>query len=116
VLVDSHAEATSEKLALGNYLDGRAQAVLGTHTHVPTADLSLLPGGTAYVTDVGMTGCKDSIIGFEREDFLALFLGDWRGISVATRGPVVFNAALVEFDLDARRAIGVEAVQREWKS
>jgi metallophosphoesterase (TIGR00282 family) len=115
VLVDSHAEATSEKLALGYYLDGRAQAVLGTHTHVPTADLSVLPGGTAYVTDVGMTGCRDSIIGFEREDFLALFLGDWRGISVATRGPVVFNAALVEFDLDTRRAVGVEAVRREWK-
>jgi calcineurin-like phosphoesterase len=89
--------------------------VLGTHTHVPTADLSLLPGGTAYVTDVGMTGCNDSIIGFEREDFLALFLGDWRGISVATCGPVVFNAALVEFDLDASRAVGVEAVQRVWK-
>ena len=115
VLVDSHAEATSEKLALGHYLDGRAQAVLGTHTHVPTVDLSVLSGGTAYVTDVGMTGCEDSIIGFEREDFLALFLGDWRGISVATRGPVVFNAALVEFDLDVRRAVGVEAVRREWK-
>ena len=114
VLVDSHAEATSEKLALGRYLDGRAQAVLGTHTHVPTADLSVLPGGTAYVTDVGMTGCKDSIIGFEREDFLALFLGDWCGISVATGRPVVFNAALVDFDLDAGRAVGVEAVQRDW--
>jgi metallophosphoesterase (TIGR00282 family) len=115
VLVDSHAEATSEKLALGDYLDGRAQAVLGTHTHVPTADLSVLPGGTAYITDVGMTGCKESIIGFGREDFLALFMGEWRGISVATIGPVVFNAALVEFDLDTRRATGVEAVRREWK-
>src|SRR5919107_291841 len=113
VLVDSHAEATSEKLALAHYLDGRAQAVLGTHTHVPTADLSLLPGGTAYVTDVGMTGCRDSIIGFERDDFLALFLGGWRGISVATHGPVVFNAALVEFD--AGQAVGVEAVRKEWK-
>ena len=81
---------------------------------MPTADLSVLPGGTAYVTDVGMTGCKDSIIGFEREDFLALFLGDWCGISVATGGPVVFNAALVDFDLDAGRAVGVEAVQRDW--
>jgi metallophosphoesterase (TIGR00282 family) len=115
VLVDSHAEATSEKQALGYYLDGRAHAVLGTHTHVPTADHSILPGGTAYVTDVGMTGCKESIIGFDREDFLALFLGDWRGISVATRGPVVLNGALVEFDLDARRATGIEAVSREWK-
>jgi metallophosphoesterase (TIGR00282 family) len=115
VLVDSHAEATSEKQALGYYLDGRAHAVLGTHTHVPTADLSILPGGTAYVSDVGMTGCKESIIGFGREDFLALFLGEWRGISVATRGPVVLNGVLVEFDLDARRAIGIEAVSREWK-
>lgn len=114
VLVDSHAEATSEKLALGHHLDGRAQAVLGTHTHVPTADLSVLPGGTAYVTDVGMTGCKESIIGFQREDFLALFMGDWRGISVATSGPVILNAALVEFDLDTRRAVETRAVRREW--
>jgi metallophosphoesterase (TIGR00282 family) len=115
VVVDSHAEATSEKQALGYYLDGRTHAVLGTHTHVPTADHSILPGGTAYVTDVGMTGCRESIIGFGREDFLALFLGDWRGISVATRGPVVLNGAVVEFDLHARRAIGIEAVSREWK-
>jgi 2',3'-cyclic-nucleotide 2'-phosphodiesterase len=115
VLLDSHAEATSEKQALGHFLDGKAHAVLGTHTHVPTADLSILPGGTAYVTDVGMTGCKESIIGFEREDFLALFMGEWRGISVATRGPVVLNGALVEFDLDTLRAFGITAVRREWK-
>jgi metallophosphoesterase (TIGR00282 family) len=115
VFVDSHAEATSEKQALGYYLDGRAHAVLGTHTHVPTADLSVLPGGTAYVSDVGMTGCKESIIGFEREDFLALFLGDRRGISVATRGPVVLNGAFVEFDLDTLQAVEIRAVSREWK-
>jgi 2',3'-cyclic-nucleotide 2'-phosphodiesterase len=115
VLVDSHAEATSEKQALGHYLDGRAHAVLGTHTHVTTADHSILPGGTAYVTDVGMTGCTESIIGFDRDDFLALFLGDWRGISVATSGPVVLNGALVEFDLDTLRAVGITAVRREWK-
>jgi metallophosphoesterase (TIGR00282 family) len=114
ILVDSHAEATSEKQALGHYLAGRAQAVLGTHTHVPTADLSILPGGTAYMSDVGMTGCRESIIGFDREDFLALFMGDWRGISVATRGPVVLNAALVELDLDTLRAVGIESVKREW--
>jgi calcineurin-like phosphoesterase len=62
-----------------------------------------------------MTGCRESIIGFEREDFLALFMGDWRGISVATRGPVVLNGALVEFDLDTPRAVGIRAVSREWK-
>ncbi len=115
VVVDSHAEATAEKQALGHYLAGRAQAVLGTHTHVPTADASILPGGTAYATDVGMTGCKDSIIGFDREDFLGLFLGELRGgISVATRGPVVFNAMVVDIDLEGRRAVGIEPVRRRW--
>ena len=115
VLVDSHAEATSEKQALGYHLDGEAHAVLGTHTHVPTADHAILPGGTAYVTDVGMTGCRESVIGFDRDDFLALFMGEWRGISVATRGPVVLNGALVEFDLETSRAVEIRAIRREWK-
>ena len=115
VLVDAHAEATSEKQALGYHLAGRAQAVLGTHTHVPTADMQVLPGGTAYTTDVGMTGCEESIIGFDREDFLGLFLGERRRISVATRGPVVFSGALIDFDLDARRATGIEPVRKVWK-
>jgi 2',3'-cyclic-nucleotide 2'-phosphodiesterase len=114
ILVDSHAEATSEKQALGYYLAERVQAVLGTHTHVPTADTSILPGGTAYMTDVGMTGCRQSVIGFDREDFLALFMGDWRGISVATRGPVVLNSALIEFDLESTAAVKIQAVKREW--
>lgn len=67
IIVDFHAEATSEALCFGNYLDGRVSAVLGTHTHVPTADHRILPKGTAYQTDVGMTGCYDSIIGFDKE-------------------------------------------------
>jgi len=115
VLVDSHAEATSEKQALGYHLAGRAQAVLGTHTHVPTADACLLPGGTAYATDVGMTGHEGSVVGFDREDFLALFLGEWRGISVAREGAVVFNAVVVDFDLDGRRAVGIERVREVWE-
>jgi calcineurin-like phosphoesterase len=115
VLVDSHAEATAEKQALGYHLAGRAQAVLGTHTHVPTADASILHGGTAYVTDVGMTGCEDSTIGFDREDFLGLFMGERRrGISVATRGPVVFNGVVVDIDLDSGQATGIEPVRRRW--
>ena len=115
VLVDSHAEATGEKQALGYHLTGRAQAVLGTHTHVPTADASILPGGTAYASDVGMTGCRESVIGFDRDDFLGLFVPNGRrGIHVETRGPVVLNAALVEFDPGARRAVGIEPVRREW--
>jgi 2',3'-cyclic-nucleotide 2'-phosphodiesterase len=114
VLVDVHAEATSEKQALGYHLAGRAQAVLGTHTHVPTADAAVLPGGTAYATDVGMTGCEESIIGFDRDDFLGLFLGEPRRISVASRGPVLFNAVLLDFDLEGRKATGIEPVRRTW--
>ena len=115
VLVDAHAEATSEKQALGYHLAGRVQAVLGTHTHVQTADARVLPGGTAYATDVGMTGCEESIIGFDRDDFLGLFLGGRRRISVATRGPVVFSGALMDFDLDARKATRIELVNRAWR-
>jgi len=67
ILVDMHAEATSEKVALGWLLDGRVTAVVGTHTHVPTADARVLPGGTAYITDVGMTGPRGGVIGVKRE-------------------------------------------------
>lgn len=119
VLVDSHAEATGEKQALGYHLAGRAQAVLGTHTHVPTADATVLPGGTAYASDVGMTGCRGSVIGFDRDDFLGLFVRGGRdrrrGIQVETRGTVVLNAALVEFDPGRREAVAIEPVRREWR-
>jgi 2',3'-cyclic-nucleotide 2'-phosphodiesterase len=115
VLVDVHAEATSEKQALGYHLAGRAQAVLGTHTHVTTADAAILPCGTAYATDVGMTGCEESIIGFDREDFLGLFLGERRRISVATRGPVLFSSVVVDFDVAERRATAIKPVRREWR-
>ena len=114
VLVDAHAEATSEKEALGYHLAGRVHAVLGTHTHVPTADARVLPGGTAYATDVGMTGCKQSIIGFDRDGFIGLFLGEKRRLPVATRGPVAFNAVLVDFDPERRDATKIERVIEEW--
>jgi metallophosphoesterase (TIGR00282 family) len=84
VLVDMHAEATSEKVGLGWYLDGRATAVLGTHTHVPTADARVLPGGTAYITDVGMTGPRGGVIGVKRE--LAVE-------AMATRMPIRFETS-----------------------
>jgi 2',3'-cyclic-nucleotide 2'-phosphodiesterase len=84
VVVDFHAELTSEKVAMGWYLDGRVAAVLGTHTHVPTADARVLPGGTAYITDVGMTGSRDGVIGVKREQALEGFL---------TQMPVRFEAA-----------------------
>ena len=72
VLVDMHAEATSEKVALGWYLDGKVTAVVGTHTHVPTADARVLPGGTAYITDVGMTGARGGVIGMKKEQSIAV--------------------------------------------
>jgi calcineurin-like phosphoesterase len=93
---------------------GQVVVVLGTHTHVPTADAAVLPGGTAYTTDVGMTGCEESSIGFDREDFLGLFLGERRRISVASRGPVVFNAVLMDFGVEIRRALRIEPVRRTW--
>jgi calcineurin-like phosphoesterase len=73
---------------------------------------SVSPGGTAYATDVGMTGCEESIIGFDREGFLGLFLGERRRLPVATRGPVIFSGMLVDFDVEGRRATGIEAVRR----
>jgi metallophosphoesterase (TIGR00282 family) len=115
VLVDIHAEATSEKEAMGYHLAGKAHAVLGTHTHVPTADWRVLPGGTAYVTDVGMTGCAGSIIGFDREHFIGLFLGERRDrLPVATEGDVILRAVLIELDAGGRRATGIEPVRLEW--
>ena len=102
VLVDFHAEATSEKVAMGWHLDGRVTACLGTHTHVPTADARVLPGGTAYITDVGMTGPRGGVIGVKREQALERFL---------TMTPVRFetseedpwlNAVLVEADQGGR--------------
>ena len=108
VLVDFHAEATSEKLAMGWYLDGRVTAVVGTHTHVQTADARVLPGGTAYITDAGMTGPHDSIIGIETGAALGRFLN---GLPVrfeaATANPR-FNAVVIDADPATGRARGIE--------
>lgn len=98
VLVEIHAEATSEKLALGRYLDGRVAAVVGTHTHVPTADAAILPKGTAYITDVGMTGPYESILGREIEPVLAKFLdGMPRRFEIAD-GDVRISSVLIDID------------------
>lgn len=102
VLVDFHAEATSEKMAMGYYLDGRVTAVVGTHTHVQTADERVLPGGTAYITDVGMTGPRDGVIGVDREAILQRFLTQLPARFEVAAGPVQFNAVLVEADGDGR--------------
>lgn len=98
ILVDFHAEATSEKQALGWYLDGRVSAVVGTHTHVPTADARILPNGTAYVTDLGMTGPYNSIIGNTPQDVLERFLKQMPHHLTVAGGPATFNSVLVELD------------------
>jgi metallophosphoesterase (TIGR00282 family) len=95
IVVDFHAEATSEKVAMGWYLDGRVTAVLGTHTHIPTADERVLPGGTAYQTDVGMSGPYDSVIGVEKELVLHKFLTGMPGKFEAAKGNPKMCAALV---------------------
>jgi len=92
VLLEVHAEATSEKMALGYYFDGRVSAVLGTHTHVATADCRFLPQGTAFQTDVGMTGPLDSIIGGEVESFLSRFLTGRPAPFRSAQGPARFHA------------------------
>jgi len=113
IIVDFHAEATSEKVAMGRYLDGRVSAVLGTHTHVGTSDSQLLPQGTAYVTDVGMTGPVDSVIGMETEVVIQRFLtGIPHRMSVA-RGKTMFNAVLLRVDEKSGRAISIDRIYKE---
>jgi len=108
ILLDIHAEATSEKMALGWYLDGRVTAVLGTHTHVPTGDERILPGGTAYQTDVGMSGPYDSVIGVEKELALHKFLTGMPGKFEAAKGNPKLAATLIECDGQTGRAYRVK--------
>lgn len=110
ILVDIHAEATSEKVAMGWYLDGRVTAVLGTHTHIPTADTRVLPKGTAYQTDVGMSGPYDSVIGVEKEQVLARFLTSMPGRFDAARGDVRLNGVLIECDPQTGMASAIQRV------
>ena len=113
VIVDFHAEATSEKMAMGRYLDGRVSAVLGTHTHVGTIDAQILPGGTAYVTDIGMTGPVDSIIGDDTEAVLERFLTMIPHHLSVGKGKTVFIAIIVTVDDASGKATGIERISRE---
>lgn len=114
VFVDFHAEATSEKQAIAWYLDGRVAAVVGTHTHVPTADARVLPGGTAMVTDLGMVGVRDSIIGDDVTSVLDRFLTAMpTRLPVADGAEVTFNSVLIEVDDATGRARSIERVDRE---
>ena len=110
ILLDLHGEATSEKVALGWYLDGRITALIGTHTHIPTADERVLPGGTAYQTDVGMSGPYDSVIGVEKELVLARFLTGMPGKFEAAKGNPKMCAALISCDGATGRAHHIQRI------
>ena len=111
ILVDFHAEATSEKQAMAWYLDGRVSAVLGTHTHVPTADPRIFPQGTAYISDVGMVGPQNSVIGTDVQAVLEGFLTQMPKRFTVPQGPVQFNSVLVDLDDDGR-AIDIQRIDR----
>jgi hypothetical protein len=110
VLVDFHAEATSEKVAMGWHLDGRVTAVLGTHTHIPTADERVLPAGTAYQTDVGMSGPYDSVIGVDKDMVLQRFLTGMPGKFEAAKGNAKMCAALIACDAETGRASSIQRI------
>ena len=109
-VVDLHAEATSEKGAMGWYLDGRVQAVWGTHTHVPTADAKVLPRGTGFLTDLGMTGPAQSVLGMRPEQAVNRFLGGLPMRFEPAPGPCKLESAVFSIDTDRRRCVGVERV------
>jgi hypothetical protein len=113
ILVDFHGEATSEKSAFGWYVDGRVSAVLGTHTHVQTADERILPKGTAFLTDAGMTGPMDSVIGMKKELVMSRFLTCMPNKFEVAGGPAIFSAVVVEIDPITGKATGIERVLRK---
>ncbi len=114
IIVDMHAEASSEKAALAWYLDGRVSAVIGSHTHIPTADTRLLPKGTAFVTDVGMVGPRDSILGMETQPVIEAFLSQLpTRFATDERGPSVFNSVLVQVDDESGRATSIQRIDSE---
>jgi metallophosphoesterase (TIGR00282 family) len=110
VFVDIHAEATSEKIAMGWYLDGRVTAMVGTHTHIPTADERVLPGGTAYITDVGMSGPYDSVIGVQKELVIGKFLSNMPVRFEAATGDVRLCGVLVDCDDNSGRASSIKRI------
>lgn len=112
-LVDMHCEATSEKMAMGHFCDGKASVVVGTHTHVPTADAMILPGGTAYQSDAGMCGDYDSVIGMQKEEPLRRFItGMPKGRFEPARGEATLSGLLVETDDATGKAVSVQMIRR----
>ncbi len=111
VIVDMHAEATSEKMAMGHFLDGRVTAVVGTHTHVQTADEQILANGTAYITDIGMTGPLHSVIGIKKELAIEKFLTHMPRRFEVAPGPAVFCVVLIELDAALGKAVSIQRIR-----
>ena len=111
VIIDFHAEATSEKIALAWHVDGKASAVIGTHTHVQTADEHILNAGTAFITDAGMTGPTDSVIGVKKDQAIARFLYQTPRRFEIPKGPTHLNAVLLDIDEKTGKANGIERIQ-----
>ena len=111
VFVDFHAEATSEKMAIGWYLDGRVSAVVGTHTHVATADETIRPGGTAYLSDVGMTGAYDGIIGFSKDRIIEKFLSQTPRSFETAKKDIRLSGVVIAVNEETGRATAIERVQ-----
>jgi len=111
IFVDFHAEATSEKMALGWYLDGRVSAVVGTHTHVPTADETIRPGGTGYLSDAGMTGAYEGVIGFSKDRIIEKFLSQTPRTFETAKKDIRLSGVVVGFDPDTGKATAIERVQ-----
>lgn len=115
IILDMHAEATSEKIALGWYLDGKLSAIFGTHTHIQTADEKILPKGTAYITDVGMTGPYDSVIGRKKDDVLTRFLSAIPVRFEVAGDDIQLHGALVEIDEKTGQAISISRIQKKFR-
>ncbi len=113
IIVDFHAEATAEKKAMGYFLDGRVSAVLGTHTHVQTADAEILSGGTAYITDTGMTGVHDSVLGVDKKIIIERFLSNYPQKHITAQGDYYVNAVIIDIDTKTGRAGKIEVIRQK---
>ncbi|MFA7243779.1 MAG: TIGR00282 family metallophosphoesterase [Patescibacteria group bacterium] len=112
IIIDFHAEATSEKVALGFYLDGKVSAIIGTHTHIQTADERVLPDGTAYISDVGMTGPQDSVLGVKKEIIIEKFLTQLPKSHKVASGEMILNAVIIEIDKKTKKALNIKRVSK----
>ena len=113
IIVDVHGETTSEKIAMGRFLDGRVSAVIGTHTHVQTADEQIFPGGTAYLTDAGFTGPHESVLGREIEPVLKKFLTGMPQRFEVAKNRVLLHGAVIEIDNASGRALKIQRVSEQ---